>query len=260
MAYSLPIALIKISLLNKYIPLHIDKYYELVSPILPMLKRTDGTKYTTNNVKTIRAAMVSEQLFSKNDDGLYELNIPNAIEHIRVMQKKKEITDKISNEKKMNKMNKKLEKEQLKNEEKNKIKWQKFLNKKREEEEFFDEDYFKELKKGKKAQKFRKPVNLGKYGDAYNLFNNLLKLSEENSNICPKLKLDLESLSALDLDEGDIQSNYKVIGMLSAFKFFRPFLEKNFNSFKVQNKIIEKLSDLTGEIGRMNNIMKSNDY
>jgi len=84
----LPVALIKISILNKYIPLKIEKYYDLVQPVLPMLKKTNGGKYTTNNIKTLRSAMISEQLFSKNDDGLYELNIRNAIDHIKLMSKK----------------------------------------------------------------------------------------------------------------------------------------------------------------------------
>ena len=253
--YSLPVALIKISILNDYTPLEIEKYYELVLPALPMLKRTDGTKYTTNNIKTIRSAMVSDQLFFKNDDGLYELNVPNALEHIKVMQKRKLIDDKILNEKKMNKLNKKMEKEKKKNEIKNKKKFHKLLNRKRLAE--LDQDY-REYKKYKK-NKIHKPISFGKYGDAYTLFNNLLKISEENENISPKLRLDLDAFSALHLDDDNYYNN-KVIGMLTAFKFFKPFLEKNFNSRKIQQKIIEKLSDLNNEIGHMNNIIKSDDY
>ena len=250
-AYSLPVALIKICILNKYIPLEIEKYYDLVQPVLPMLKKTNGAKYTTNNIKTIRSAMLSDQLFSKNDDGLYELNIRNAIEHIRLMQKRKQIDEQMINERKFNKENKKFEKEERRREIKNKINIQQFLNKKREDED--------NNKKNKKGKKFRKPISYGKYGNAYNLFNNLLKIIEENQNIYTNLNLDLDSFNALYLDE-DSQYNHKVIGMLTAFKFFRPFLEKNFNCFKVQKNVIEKVSDLANEIGRMKNIIKSNDF
>jgi len=256
--YSLPVALIKISILNKYIPLKIEKYYDLVSPVLPMLKKTNGGKYTNNSIKTIRSAMASNELFYKNDDGLFQLNIPKAIEHIRVMQKRKQIDEQILNEKQMNKENKIPEKEEKKIEIQKENKFQEFLNKKRED---FDVEDYKENKKNKKGQKIRKPISYGKYGRAYSLFNNLLKISEEKQNIYPKLNLDLDSFDVLYLDDDyDICNNNKVIGMLTAFKFFRPFLEKNFNSCKVQKKVIEKLSDLTNDVGRMNNLIKSNDF
>jgi len=174
------------------------------------------------------------------------------------MQKRKQIDDQILNEKQLNKENKIPEKEEKKIEIQKENKFQEFLNKKRED---FDVEDYKENKKNKKGQKIRKPISYGKYGRAYSLFNNLLKISEEKENIYPKLNLDLDSFDVLYLDDDyDICNNNKVIGMLTAFKFFRPFLEKNFNSCKVQKKVIEKLSDLTNDVGRMNNLIKSNDF
>ena len=241
--YSLPVALIKMCQLNNYAPLGIEKYYELISPTFHLLKRTDGSKYTSNTIKTVRAAMLSDQLFFRNEEGLYVLNITNAINHVRVMQKRKLIDEEI-----LKRKAKKLEKR----EKKKQLKIQRMLNKKRKNLEI---EYYK---RDKKAGKIQKPISFGKYGNAYNLFCNLLKILEDNQNVYSNLNIDLDSFATLHMDE-DNQNNSKIIGMLTAFKFFRPFLEKNFASFKVQEKIIEKLADLNNEIRYMTNLIRSDD-
>ena len=48
-------------------------------------KKSNGAKYTINNIKEIRSSIISSQLFYKNDEVLYKLNIPNSIQHIRIM-------------------------------------------------------------------------------------------------------------------------------------------------------------------------------
>jgi len=75
----LPVSLIKIYLLNNYTSLEIEKYFDLVLPGFPKLKKTNGAKYSSNNIKRKRLAMVSTNNFFKNDDDLYELNISKAI-------------------------------------------------------------------------------------------------------------------------------------------------------------------------------------
>ncbi len=44
-------------------------------------------------------------IFFKNDDDLYELNISKAIQYIKVIQKIKKIDEQIINERKLNKKN-----------------------------------------------------------------------------------------------------------------------------------------------------------
>jgi len=56
----LPVSLIKIYLLNNYTSLEIEKYFDLVLPGFPKLKKTNGTKYSSNNIKRKRLAMVSD--------------------------------------------------------------------------------------------------------------------------------------------------------------------------------------------------------
>jgi len=73
--YSLPVALIKICQINNYTPLSAEKYYEYILPMLHLLRRTDGTKYTSINLNVIRSVMLENKLFYRNDKGLYELNI-----------------------------------------------------------------------------------------------------------------------------------------------------------------------------------------
>ena len=57
--YNLGVALIKVSQLNQYTPLSLEKYYECVKPTFHLLRRADGTKYTTNSMNTMRSAMFS---------------------------------------------------------------------------------------------------------------------------------------------------------------------------------------------------------
>jgi len=209
--YSLPVALIKICLLKNYFPLGIEKYYELISPTFHLLRRTDGSRYHSNSIKTVRAAMLSEELFYKNDEGLYELNLQNALKHIRAMKKKKENDDNI--------LIAKLNQKRLKKELRNKARLQKMLGKRKKINR--DELNLKE-KKAKRLPPY------GKYGNAYKLFANLLKLTKDNLNIYPKLNLDLDNFNSLGLEEEN-QNSYKIIGMLIFFNFFRPFLEKSFN-------------------------------
>ena len=112
--YSLPVALIKIWKLNNYTLLKIEKYFDLVLPGFPMLKKTNEAKKASNNIKRIRFAIVSNKLFCQNEDDLYELNISKAIEYIKLIQKRKQIDKQIINGKKLNNKNTKFEKKERK--------------------------------------------------------------------------------------------------------------------------------------------------
>jgi len=254
--YNLGVALIKVSQLNQYTPLPLEKYFECIKPTFHLLRRADGTKYTTSSMNTVRSAMFSSRLFFKNKDGLFQLDIRNALNHLNTLLKRKTLNDTESKRIKVEPS----EKRRIKDEEETKINDEYFGN------NFEEETNKKNLKKmlGKK----RKMVNVfnenllrkvaGKYLKAFGLFNNLLKISSANQNISSQLNFDLNLVSNTNLSEENTDT-YKIIGMLTFFRFFRPFLEKNFNSIKVQEKVVQKLSELNNEVRYIQTLHKSQD-
>ena len=86
--YNLSVACIKLCQVNGFVPLPLEKYYEHILPTFHLLRRTDGSKYQTTSIKTVRSAMTSEKIFERNDDGLYVLNIKVATNFLRNLQKK----------------------------------------------------------------------------------------------------------------------------------------------------------------------------
>jgi len=86
--YNLIVALIKISQINKYQPLELEKYYTSIIPSLHLLRKTNGGRYTTQSVMTVKSAMVSNKIFIRNDDNLYELHFENAINYLKSVQAK----------------------------------------------------------------------------------------------------------------------------------------------------------------------------
>ena len=87
--YSLCVALIKISQLHNYEPMDIDTLYQKILPAFPLLRRNDGSKYQSHSVNTVRSAMVSNKLYSKNPQGKYVLNVGNAIKIVKTIKIKK---------------------------------------------------------------------------------------------------------------------------------------------------------------------------
>jgi hypothetical protein len=259
--YSLAVALIKMCQINKYAPLEIEKYYEHILPTFHLLRRTDGSKYQSNSIKTVRSAMLSSKLFHKNDDGLYVLNLKNAIKHIKQMQKKRVIPEKnetnnvptteesnkenvvINSDVELNKINNEFNDYSSKMETKPKKKYKKdYLGKKRK------------IKGIMKDPEYKNTIK--KYATGFELLNNLLKISSNDRNVCPQLNYDFEAINNIDLNS-DNQSNDKIVGMLTVFRFFKPFLEKSINSFRVHEKMIQKLSELNNEVNYIKAIHSS---
>jgi valyl-tRNA synthetase len=89
--YNLCVALIKISQLHNYEPLDIETLYQKVLPAFSLLRRNDGTKYTSQSVQTVRSAMVSNKLYTRNGNGKYVLNIQQAIKILRNIKNKKSV-------------------------------------------------------------------------------------------------------------------------------------------------------------------------
>jgi len=86
--YSSSIILIKVTILNNYEPLEIEKYYEKIKPAFHLLRRSDGSSYLTTSLLTVSSAIVSNRLYFKNRDRLYVLEVPN-VKVIKILKKKK---------------------------------------------------------------------------------------------------------------------------------------------------------------------------
>ena len=223
--------------INNYAPLELEKYYQSILPTFHLLRRTDGSKYQSNSIKTVRSAMLSNKLFYKNEDGLYVLNIQNAINLIKEIQKKKLLgeNDLINTD----------FKDKEENYKKSKNDYKKMIGKKRKLKVIKDKGENK-----KKVQKYEK---------AFELFNNLLKISSNDQNLFSKLNFDVEYMvESSDLNEENPNTN-KIIGMLTVFKFFKPFLEKSFNSYKIQEKIIQKIAELNSEVNYIEALQRADE-
>ena len=87
--YNLHVVLIKVAQLNQYTPLPLDKYFEFIKPTFHLLRRSDGSRYTSWSMNTLRAGMFSTKLFYRNNDGLFMLNFKNALDELKMLHKKK---------------------------------------------------------------------------------------------------------------------------------------------------------------------------
>ena len=82
---TIQVALLKITQKNKYKPLTIEQFCEFILPEIDFLQRADGTKYV-KSIKTIRSAVTSNKLYTKNKNGLYILNVKEAIKYLKRIQ------------------------------------------------------------------------------------------------------------------------------------------------------------------------------
>ena len=94
---SLLTALIKISIENNFLPLSIEKYYQNILPSLDKLRRKDGSKYKNTSIKPVRAAIVSNNIFNKDDNKMYLLNIKEAIKYLKKLKSKPKKEIKVEN-------------------------------------------------------------------------------------------------------------------------------------------------------------------
>ena len=263
--YNLTVALIKICQIHDYNPLDMDSYYKSILPTFHLLRKTDGRPYTTQSVQTLKSAMFSNRLFFKTKEGLFALNISKALTYLKsLIQKKKPGNEK--NETGASTSGN-LEENILNN---NGVMLKKEKKKKTYSQKLqagpnfdFDQRSLMSLKKSKlKQKKICKPDNTQykKYEASYELLLNLLKLSQNDSNIYSKLNFDFSDMQgATNLSE-DCPNFNKIVGMLTVFKLFKPFLEKSFNMMKVQDDITEKISELNYKINSIDHICRAQDY
>ena len=73
--YNLHVVLIKVAKLNEYIPLSLEKYYDFIKPTFHLLRRLDGSRYTSSSMNTLRAVIFSTKLFFRDINRLFMLNV-----------------------------------------------------------------------------------------------------------------------------------------------------------------------------------------
>jgi len=201
--------LIKISIKNNYKPLNIEKYYENIFSELDKLRRTDGSKYKSKSIKTVRSAIVSNKLFVKQKNNLYALNIKECIKYLKIIQDKMKL-----NNKKQNKItNKKFNINSDVNEKKDNI----FLKKKRNNINDISEQ-------------------IEKYKHVYELMESILDMYSKDKELNKKIKLYFSKCN----NYKEIIVNYKnndnlIEGILSMFNYFKPFLKNHLFSIEGLN-------------------------
>lgn len=263
--YSLCVALIKISQLHGYEPMDIDTLYQKILPAFPLLRRNDGSKYQSHSINTVRSAMVSNKLYSKNPQGKYVINIPNAIKIVKTIKNKKNL---------------KAEEQEMKQRAYNSSKAKAYDSSTNDsvmnyDSQNFDTSNFPNVSSKPKKPRIKKPkefkdynmiainpnskYKIEKYEKSFNNLRNVLKNSMNDNALYSQLNIDFDSLT----DPANLQNNKlnidKVIGMLTVFKFFKPFLEKSLNSMDRQENILTKLIDLTDDVHYMESLYKYDD-
>ena len=255
--YNLSVALIKITLINNYLPLELEKYYQKILPAFPLLRRTDGSKYQSQSMTTVRSAMVSNKLYYKNNEGLYILNIPNALKVVKMIRNKKKPM-KEEDVKNLNVENLENIKNGIENFDINNsaalLGTEKEKKSKKNSEDLLGKK--KKLKNIKKKGKEGVKNRIEKFQKTYSLLKNLLKVSANDKLLYSQLNFDFAEISdSTKIDEKKINVD-KIIGMLSVFKFFMPFLERCFSSIEIQDNVMEKVTELNSEVTHMDSVFR----
>ena len=254
--YSLPVALIKLTIINNYEPLEIEKYYEKILPAFHLLRRSDGSRYQTASISTVRSAMVTNKLFYKNKDGLYVLNIQSALKIIKLIKNKKRTGEGEPKNTSVEKAPKpKNEKENSDSNMNTLVNIYKGLKANNDTEGMTGKKRkLKKIKKNKDGNK----KGLEKFEKTFTLLKTLLKVSASDKTLYSQINFDFSELKDSTLGEQKINLD-KIAGMLTIFKFYKPFLERCFNSIHIQENMMSKMSDLSSDMYQMDSLFKFED-
>ena len=240
--YNLCVALIKISQLHNYEALDIETLYQKVLPAFPLLRRNDGTKYTSQSVQTVRSAMVSNKLYTRNADGKYLLNVLQAIKILKNIKNKKTVNN--NGQKTVAMEDNSRIRGNLENDNntssfmnydspaslENMAMGLASLNATNGVPGVGGKKKFKKVKKGKEGVKQR----IEKFEKTFLVLKNLLKVSSNDKLLYSQLNFDFAGIADPQrIGENKLNVD-KIVGMLCVFKFFRPFIERCFNSIQCQ--------------------------
>jgi len=257
--YNLVVALIKISILHNYEPLDIETLYQKVSPAFSLLRRNDGSKYVTQTVTTVRSAMVSNKLYTKNAQNKYVLNVNQALKILKGIKNRKRLTpdarqimienkSKVEEKENTNTTNMNIN---------NMMNMSSFINYDSPSSEPNvvgpgGKRKVKKVKKGKEGVKQR----IEKFEKTFLVLKNLLKVSSNDKILYSQLSFDFANI-ADPSKFGENKLNVdKIIGMLSVFKFFKPFIERCFSSIECQENLMIKINELNGEVHYMDTLFR----
>jgi hypothetical protein len=97
------------------------------------------------------------------------------------------------------------------------------------------------------------------YEKTFTVLKNLLKESESDKMLASQINIDLTNINDVTkLKENKLNTD-KMIGILCVFKYFKPFLERSFNSSHSQENILAKMMDLANDIHLMENTYRLGD-
>ena len=223
---NLSVYLMKISLKNNYTPLSIEKFYESVFSEMDNLRRTDGSRYRTKSISTVRSAIVSNKLFSENKKGLYSLNIKECIKYLKLIINSYEKNN--SNNKKQNKLtNKKF-----------KINYDSNNN---------DNNQHNLLGKKRKNVNDITDIQIEKYRHVYELMENTLEMYSKDKDLNKKIKIHFPKCNNYKEIIEKYKNNDNIIeGILSMYKYFKPFLKNRLFSINEVNYLNNLNSKIEG--------------
>jgi hypothetical protein len=277
--YNLSVALIKISQLNNYDPLPLDTYYSNILPAFELLRRTDGSKYRTNSKTVVRSAMVSNRLYNRTAEGLYEINLTNAIKHLQMIKQKKATNESEYDRTEMSmpvssQMSQMYEKpEQLEttsfyggddmNMNMNMMSQNDRAMKKQKKMDKFDRnndiDFLGKKRRRKKFKRSGMRMDVDRYLKTYELLQKLMKITERDKALYSQINFDFSEIGdPNNINDKKINID-KIIGMLTVFKFYRTFLEKFFNAVRIQDTLREKIAELNSEANYIEAIFRSSE-
>ena len=261
--------------MNNYDPLPLDTYYNNILPAFELLRRTDGSKYRTNSKTVVRSAMVSNRLYNRTPEGLYEINFTNAIKHLQMIKQKKAVNESDFDRTEMSmpgsNMSQIYDKPEgldtsvygedvnmISQNEKSMRKMQMHKEKVMERERP-DLDFIGKKRRRKKFKRSGMRMDVERYVRTYELLQKLMKITERDKALYSQINFDFSEIGdPNNINEKKINID-KIIGMLTVFKFYRTFLEKFFNAVRIQDTLREKIAELNSEANYIEAIFRSSE-
>ena len=230
---NLSICLMKICQQNNYMPLSVENYYQKVFNQIDNLKRTNGLKYKSKSISVVRSALISNNLFTKNEknNNLYSLNVKECIKYLKSINKNKSVNLKkqynINNSDYSNT-----------NHENNNS----FLGKKRKNSYDFSGNKIK------------------RYKHVYELMENMLETYTKDKELNKKIKIYFNKCKNYKEIIDKYKNNNDIIeGILSMFNYFKPFLKNclfNMDSVTYLNNLNSKIQGFKNELELSQNFLK----
>ena len=215
--------------------------------------------------------MVSNRLYDRTAEGLYEINLTNAIKHLQMIKQKKAINESEYDKTEMSipvssQMSQIYEKiddlgTSIYDDELNMMNnGEKIMRKPREKK--LDRPELEFIGRRRRRKKFKRGgmrMDVERYVRTYELLQKLMRLAERDKAFYSQINFDFSEIGdPNNINEKKINID-KIIGMLTVFKFYRTFLEKFFNAVRIQDTLREKIAELNSEANYIEAIFRSSE-